>query len=66
MIRWWCWPTNRHGNLDTDTGKTVLDLLDTLTRKSGKNLVMVTHSEEVVGVADRVYRLKDGKMVKRQ
>lgn len=51
------------GNLDTDTGKTVLDLLDTLTRKSGKNLVMVTHSEEVVGVADRVYRLKDGKMV---
>lgn len=51
------------GNLDTDTGKIVLDLLDTLTRKAGKNLVMVTHSEEVVGVADRVFRLKDGKMV---
>ncbi len=51
------------GNLDTDTGKTVLELLDTLTRKAGKNLVMVTHSEEVVGVADRVLRLKDGKLV---
>ena len=51
------------GNLDTDTGKLVLELLDTLTRKAGKNLVMVTHSEEVVGVADRVLRLKDGKMV---
>jgi ABC-type lipoprotein export system ATPase subunit len=25
--------------------------------------VMVTHSEEVVGVADRVLRLKDGKLV---
>jgi putative ABC transport system ATP-binding protein len=51
------------GNLDTDTGKTVLELLDTLTRKAGKNLVMVTHSEEVVGVADRVLRLKDGKLM---
>jgi putative ABC transport system ATP-binding protein len=51
------------GNLDTDTGKTVLELLDTLTRKAGKNLVMVTHSEEVVGVADRVLRLKDGKLI---
>ena len=51
------------GNLDTDTGRTVLELLDTLTRKAGKNLVMVTHSEEVVGVADRVLRLKDGKLV---
>ena len=51
------------GNLDTDTGKTVLELLDTLTRKAGKNLVMVTHSEEVVGVADRVLRLKDGKLL---
>jgi putative ABC transport system ATP-binding protein len=51
------------GNLDADTGKVVLDLLDTLTRKAGKNLVMVTHSEDVVGVADRVLRLKDGKML---
>ncbi len=51
------------GNLDTDTGKTVLDLLDTLTRKAGKNLIMVTHSEEVVGVADRVLRLRDGKLI---
>ncbi|MBU6362074.1 MAG: ABC transporter ATP-binding protein [Chloroflexi bacterium] len=51
------------GNLDSDTGKIVLDLLDTLTRKAGKNLVMVTHSEEVIGVADRVLRLRDGHMV---
>ena len=51
------------GNLDADTGKRVLDLLDTLTRKAGKNLIMVTHSEEVVGVADRVLRLRDGKLI---
>ncbi len=51
------------GNLDADTGKRVLDLLDTLTRRAGKNLLMVTHSEEVLGVADRVLRLRDGKLV---
>ncbi len=51
------------GNLDNDTGTLVLELLDTLTRKAGKNLVMVTHSEEVVGLADRVLRLKEGKLV---
>ncbi len=50
------------GNLDADTGKRVLDLLDTLTRRAGKNLLMVTHSEEVLGVADRVLRLRDGKL----
>jgi putative ABC transport system ATP-binding protein len=54
------------GNLDYDTGRLVLDLLDSLTRQAGKNLVMVTHSEEVVGVADRVLRLKDGKLVETQ
>jgi len=51
------------GNLDYDTGKLVLDLLDTLTRRAGKNLIMVTHSEEVVGVADRVFRLREGKLI---
>ena len=51
------------GNLDTETGQSVLDLLDRLTRQAGKNLVMVTHSEEVVGVADRVLRLRDGKLL---
>lgn len=51
------------GNLDDETGKIVLDLLDRLTRKAGKNLVMVTHSMEVVGIADRVLHLKEGKIL---
>ncbi|MCS7059977.1 MAG: ABC transporter ATP-binding protein [Anaerolineae bacterium] len=50
------------GNLDAETGKRVLDLLDQLTRQAGKNLVMVTHSEEVIGIADRVLRLRDGRL----
>ncbi len=51
------------GNLDADTGQIVLDLLDTLTRKAGRNLIMVTHSSEVVGVADHVYRLREGRLM---
>jgi putative ABC transport system ATP-binding protein len=51
------------GNLDAENSKIVLQLLDTLTRQAGKNLVMVTHSEEVIGMADRVLRLKDGKLI---
>ena len=48
------------GNLDVDTGRTVIELLDTLTRQAGKNLVMATHSQEVTGYADRIFRIEDG------
>ena len=51
------------GNLDAETGQRVLELLDTLTRRAGRNLIMVTHSAEVVGVADHVYHLRDGKLM---
>ncbi|MFN8567343.1 MAG: hypothetical protein U0Z44_07455 [Kouleothrix sp.] len=50
-------------NLDAETGRRVLDLLDTLTRQAGKNLLMVTHSPEVVGLADRVFRIAEGHLV---
>jgi len=51
------------GNLDVETGIQVLDLLDTLTRRAGKNLLMVTHSPDVVGMADRVFRIAEGHLV---
>jgi ABC-type dipeptide/oligopeptide/nickel transport system ATPase component len=41
----------------------VLDLLDRLTRRAGKNLLMVTHSPDVVGLADRVFRMTEGNLV---
>ena len=53
------------GNLDIETGRTVLDLLDRLVRQRGKTLVMVTHSPEVIGVADRVLTMRDGRLVER-
>ncbi|MEQ1527868.1 MAG: ABC transporter ATP-binding protein [Methylococcales bacterium] len=50
------------GNLDLDTGKQVLDLLDTLVKKAGKTMVMATHSQEVVGKADRVFSIKNKRL----
>lgn len=51
------------GNLDEDTGQHILTLLDRLTRQAGKNLIMVTHSIDAAGLADRVLHLRDGKLV---
>ena len=48
------------GNLDEETGEQVLHLLDTLTRQTGKNLIMVTHSHENAVRADRIFNLQGG------
>ncbi len=52
------------GNLDDETGKQILSLLDQLTRQAGKNLVMVTHSRDAAQIADSVFCLKDGKLIR--
>ena len=49
------------GNLDEETGESILALLEGLTRDDGKNLILVTHSAEAAGRADRVVTLRDGK-----
>jgi putative ABC transport system ATP-binding protein len=54
------------GNLDEETGHGVLTLLDRLTRRAGKNLIMVTHNPEASGFADRVLHLREGKLVDAQ
>jgi putative ABC transport system ATP-binding protein len=47
------------GNLDLETGLQVLEILDRLSRQAGKTMVMATHSPEVIGMADRVFRIED-------
>ncbi|MBL8153202.1 MAG: ABC transporter ATP-binding protein [Anaerolineae bacterium] len=51
------------GNLDEDTGRSILQLLLELTRDAGKTLVMATHNPDIVPLADRVARIHDGKLV---
>jgi putative ABC transport system ATP-binding protein len=50
------------GNLDEETGQSVLKLLIDLTCKAGKTLVMATHNLEIVPFADRVVSIQDGKL----
>ena len=50
------------GNLDLETARQVLSLLDDLCRRQGTTLVMATHSPEVIGVADRVFTIHEGRL----
>ena len=52
------------GNLDEETGETVLELLLELTRDAGKTLIMATHALDVAQQADRVLHLVHGKLEK--
>jgi putative ABC transport system ATP-binding protein len=50
------------GNLDEETGRQVMALLDRLTRRTGKNLILVTHSPEAASYADRILLLHEGRL----
>ena len=50
------------GNLDRETGATIVDLLRGLNEARGTTMVLVTHDEGIAGVADRVLRLADGEL----
>jgi putative ABC transport system ATP-binding protein len=50
------------GNLDGDNGKRVLDLMLGLRRDLGTTLVLVTHDPGLAALADRVIRLRDGRV----
>ena len=50
------------GNLDTATGTLILDLLVRLNRERRTTLIMATHSVEAAAAANRVVRMKDGRV----
>jgi putative ABC transport system ATP-binding protein len=51
------------GNLDAKTGESVIRLLNGLARDQGASLLIVTHSDAVAQVADRVLRLEAGSLL---
>ena len=51
------------GNLDRQTGEQALRLFRELIRKAGTTMIVATHSSEVLGIADRVISLEEGKLV---
>jgi putative ABC transport system ATP-binding protein len=50
------------GNLDTQTGKVIFDLLHSLSRTEDTTIIAVTHDLSIAGKTDTVFRLNDGKL----
>jgi putative ABC transport system ATP-binding protein len=51
------------GNLDTDTGREVIELFTDINREDGVTLLIVTHEERVSNAAKRVIRIADGQII---
>ena len=51
------------GNLDSETGERIVELLLTLNRESGTTIILVTHDLALARRAQRVIRLADGAVV---
>jgi putative ABC transport system ATP-binding protein len=51
------------GNLDSNNGQHIFDLLIEMNRKRGTTLILVTHERDLTAAADRVIELKDGAVV---
>jgi putative ABC transport system ATP-binding protein len=51
------------GNLDSDTGAEIVELLRSLSRDRGLTVVVVTHDPSIAARAPRVVRMRDGRIV---
>ena len=52
------------GNLDLETGRQIMSVLEKLHRDQGQTIVMVTHDRSLARTADRVLVLKEGRLQK--
>jgi putative ABC transport system ATP-binding protein len=50
------------GNLDSATGRVIIDILKKLHEQDGVAILMVTHDEELARTADRVIHMQDGEV----
>ncbi|CDM67568.1 ABC transporter ATP-binding protein [Clostridium bornimense] len=53
------------GNLDSKTSMDVIGLLKVTSKKFNQTIVMITHSEEIAQMSDRIIRIEDGKIFTR-
>ena len=51
------------GNLDSENGKAIIDFFRKLNKERKKTIIMITHDQKLSKVADRIIRIKDGRVV---
>ncbi|HLW79679.1 MAG TPA: ABC transporter ATP-binding protein [Terriglobia bacterium] len=51
------------GNLDTENSQMVLNMLRELNRSFRQTILMITHNPEAAAVADRLVRMRDGRII---
>jgi putative ABC transport system ATP-binding protein len=51
------------GNLDTANSEAVLGLLRDLNKRLGQTILMITHNPEAAAYADRIVKMRDGRVV---
>ncbi|HEY6830395.1 MAG TPA: ABC transporter ATP-binding protein [Gemmatimonadaceae bacterium] len=51
------------GNLDSDTGSRIVELLEALNRESRTTIIIVTHDHALAARAQRIIRLSDGRVI---
>ena len=57
-------PNQLSGGQQQRTSKEILKLIETVNRKYGNTIIMVTHNDAIKDMADRVVRLRDGTIMK--
>jgi putative ABC transport system ATP-binding protein len=50
------------GNLDSKTGRMIIDLLRSLNKERDQTVVLVTHDDKIAGESDRIIRILDGRI----
>ncbi|MBR1931469.1 MAG: ABC transporter ATP-binding protein [Lachnospiraceae bacterium] len=51
------------GNLDSRTSQDVMSLIRITSERLGQTIIMITHNEEIAGMASRIIRIEDGQIV---
>ena len=51
------------GNLDSNTSQEIMNLMQSVVRDQNQTLIMVTHDNYLASFADKIIRIKDGKII---